>query len=79
MDIPMPQPNNHGFNLLGRKSLVLSRIPMFMPPHQAQLFVEVTLSGSVGQDPAKTYLDDQAETKTTDYVLVTDVSLLCHA
>lgn len=76
MDMPMPKPNNHGFSLLGKKSLVLSHIPMFMPPHQAQLFLEVALSGSGKEDPTKIYLDDQAKTKTTDYVLVTDPIVL---
>jgi hypothetical protein len=72
----MPKESNHGFSLLGRKSLVLSHIPMFMPPHQAQLFLEVTLAGKIGGDPAKTYLDDQAKSKTTNYVLVSDPLVL---
>ena len=76
MDMPMPQPNNHGFSLLGKKCLVLSHIPMFMPPHQAQLFLEITLSGSGGQDPTEIYLQDQAKTNTTDYVLVSDPIIL---
>jgi hypothetical protein len=71
-----PQPNNHGFSVLGKKSLVLSHIPMFMPPHQAQLFLEVTLSGSKGEDPTKVYLDDQAKSGSTDYVLVSDPLVL---
>lgn len=76
MDMPMPQPSNHGFNLLGRKSLVLSHIPMFMPPHQAQLFLEVELTSSGSQDPTDTYLHDQAQTKTTNYVLLADPLVL---
>jgi len=76
MDMPMPKPNNHGFSLLGKKSLVLSHIPMFMPPHQAQLFLEVTLAGSGKEDPTRIYLEDQAKTKTTNYVLVTDPIVL---
>jgi hypothetical protein len=76
MNMPMPQSSTHGFSLLGGKCLVLSHIPMFMPPHQAQLFLEVTLAGSSGQDPTKIYLDDQAKTKTTDYVLLSDELVL---
>ena len=76
MPMPMPQPSNHGFSLLGRSSLVLSHIPMFMPPHQAQLFLEIKLSRDDGQDPTKIYLDDQAKTKTTDYVLLADPLVL---
>ena len=76
MEMPMPQKSNHGFSLLGRQSLVLSHIPMFMPPHQAQLFLEVTLSGQGGQDPTQIYLDDQVRTGSTDYVLVSDELVL---
>ena len=72
----MTLPNNHGFSLLGKKALVFSHIPMFMPPHQAQLFLTVTLEGSTGQDPAKMYLEDQAKTGSTDYVLVSDPLVL---
>ncbi len=76
MKMPMPPESNHGFSLLGRKSLVLSHIPMFMPPHQAQLFLEVTLSGDAAGNPAQAYLDDQAKTGSTDYVLVSDPLVL---
>lgn len=76
MDMPKAPESNHGFSLLGRRSLVLSHIPMFMPPHQAQLFLEVTLAGKDGGDPTKAYLDDQATSKSTDYVLVSDPLVL---
>jgi hypothetical protein len=76
MKMPMPPQSNHGFSLLGRKSLVLSHIPMFMPPHQAQLFLEVTLAGNAGENPTQIYLEDQAKTKSTDYVLVSDPLVL---
>lgn len=78
MDMPMPAPaaNNHGFSLLGKKSLVLSHIPMFMPPHQAQIFLEVILSGSGGEDPTEIYLKDMQNSGTTNYVLVSDPIVL---
>src|ERR1041384_5614991 len=76
MDMPMPEKNNHGFSLLGKRSLVLSHIPMFMAPHQAQVFLEVTLSAADGSDPAKTYLDDQKQTNAKAYVLVSDPLVL---
>jgi hypothetical protein len=76
MQMPMAPTSNHGFSLLGSKSLVLSHIPMFMAPHQAQLFLEVTLAGSAGQDPTKIYLDDSATTGTTDYVFICDPLVL---
>lgn len=63
---------NHGFNLIGEKSILLSHIPMFMAPHQAQLFLEVTLSAPDGSDPVKTYKADKKKTGATAYVLVTD-------
>jgi hypothetical protein len=78
MDMPMPMPtaNNHGFSLLGETSLVLSHIPMFMPPHQAQLFLTVTLTGSDGQNPVELYLKDLRRAGSTDYVLVSDPLVL---
>jgi hypothetical protein len=76
MDMPMPAANNHGFSLLGQKSLTFSHIPMFMPPHQAQVFLEVTLSGSGGQDSTEIYLKDMQSTGTTNYVLLSDPIVL---
>jgi hypothetical protein len=76
MDMPMPAANNHGFSLLGHKSLVFSHIPMFMPPHQAQVFLEVTLSGSGGQNPTEIYLKDMHSSGTTNYVVVSDPIVL---
>jgi hypothetical protein len=76
MPMPMPAASNHGFSLLGKNTLVLSHIPMFMAPHQAQMFLEVTLAGAAGQDPTKIYLDDMAKTHTTDYVLLADPLVL---
>jgi hypothetical protein len=72
----MPAPNNHGFNVLGSESLVLSHIPMFMPPHQAQLFLSVTLEGTGGLNPTQAYLDDRKATGSTDYVLLSDPLVL---
>jgi hypothetical protein len=76
MDMPMPALNNHGFSLLGEKSLILSHIPMFMPPHQAQAFLEVTLGGSGKQNPTEIYLKDMHSSGTTNYVLVSDPIIL---
>jgi len=76
MEMPMAEQNVHGFNLLGEQTLVLSHIPMFMPPHQFQVFMEVTLEGSENVDPVKIYLDDQKNTHSTDYVLVSDPIVL---
>jgi hypothetical protein len=78
MDMPMPPApsSNHGFYLLGEKTFLLSHIPMFMDPHQAQLFLEVTLSGSGGIDPVKLYHEDQKKYPGSLYVLVTDPLVL---
>ena len=76
MDMPMPPSSNHGFSLLGKSSLVFSHIPMFMVPHQAQLFLEVELSGTGGQNPTQIYLDDMAKSGTTNYVFICDPIVL---
>src|SRR5205085_10651053 len=76
MSMPMPEKSNHGFSLLGKRSLVLSHIPMFMAPHQAQVFLAVSLSAADGSDPVKTYLNDQKQTKAQAYVLVSDPLVL---
>jgi hypothetical protein len=70
---PAPAPkSNHGFYLLGDKSLLLSHIPMFMVPHQAQLYLEVKLSAA----DRKAYLADKKKHKGDEYVLVTDPLVL---
>jgi hypothetical protein len=76
MDMPSAPSSNHGFSLLGDHSLVLSHIPMFMAPHQFQVFLEVTIEGPAGTDPVKSYLDDKKTTGTTDYVLICDPLVL---
>jgi hypothetical protein len=78
MDMPMPAApsSNHGFYLFGEKTFLLSHIPMFMDPHQAQLFLEVGLSISGGADPVKIYHEDQKKYPGSLYVLVTDPLVL---
>lgn len=67
---------NHGFNLFGAKSLLLTHIPMFMAPHDAQLFLQVSLSTSDGTDAAPIYLKDKKKTGTREYVMVSDTLAL---
>jgi hypothetical protein len=76
MEMPKSAANNHGFNLLGEKSLVLSHIPMFMAPHQFQVFLEVAIDGPPGSDPVKAYLDDRKKSGATEYVLLSDPLVL---
>lgn len=76
MQMPAAPKSKHGFNLVGKQSILLSHIPMFMAPHQAQLFLEVTLSAPDGSDPLKTYLTDKKKTGAVAYVLVTDPLVL---
>ena len=78
MDMPMPAApsSNHGFYLLGERTFLLSHIPMFMDPHQAQLFMEVGISISGGADPVKLYHEDQKKHPGSLYVLVTDPLVL---
>jgi len=68
----MPPKTNHGFSLLGERSLVLSHIPMFMAPHQFQIFLEVAIE----EPGVKAYLEDKKKSGSTDYVLVTDPIVL---
>jgi hypothetical protein len=76
MDMPMPPQSSHGFSLLGGRSLVLSHIPMFMPPHQYQIFLEVSIDGPAGTDAVAAYLEDKQKSGTTDYELVSDPIVL---
>lgn len=72
MATPVVPKANHGLYLFGEQSLLLTHIPMFMPPHQAQLFMEVSLSTGDGKDAAPIYLKDKKKTGTLEYVLVSD-------
>lgn len=76
MQMPNAPESNHGFNLIGERAPLLSHIPMFMAPHQAQLFMEVSLSNGDGTDALKTYLADRKKTGATAYVLVSDPLVL---
>jgi hypothetical protein len=76
MTMPTAPKSNHGFNLIGKQSLLLSHIPMFMSPHLAQLFLDVTLSTTDGTDPVKTYLNDKKKTGAAAYVLLSDPLVL---
>jgi hypothetical protein len=67
----LPPKTNHGFSLLGERSLVLSHIPMFMAPHQFQIFLDVTID----EDAATAYLQDK-RSGSTDYILVSDPIVL---
>ena len=72
MSTPPAPKANHGFYLLGEQSLLLAHIPMFMAPHQAQLFMQIDLLTSDGKDAAPIYLKDKKSTGTLEYVLVSD-------
>lgn len=72
MATPAAPKANHGFYLLGAQSLLLAHIPMFMPPHQAQLFMQINLLTSDGKDAAPIYLKDKKQTGSQEYVLVSD-------
>jgi hypothetical protein len=68
----MSAASNHGFSVLGDRSLVLSHIPMFMAPHQAQTFLEVSMTDSAH----RAYCADMDKTGTTDYVFLADPFVL---
>jgi hypothetical protein len=71
MHMDMPKTSNHGFYVLGESADLCSHIPMFMDPHQAQLFLEVKITPD-GKDPAKVISDDRKKTGASEYVLVSD-------
>jgi hypothetical protein len=52
-------PSGHGMAIVGRETVFLSHLPMFMRPHDYQVILEVTFSGD-GTDPQRTYADDRA-------------------
>jgi hypothetical protein len=67
---------NHGFYVLGETAILLSHIPMFMPPHDAQAFAEVKFATKNGKDPAAIYVQDRKSTGAKVYTLKTDPLVL---
>jgi hypothetical protein len=82
---PMPkvpsvnEPNGHGFWILGERATLLSHIPMFMPPHLEQVFLEVRLTAAAGAtDPATAILEDRRAKGDAQYVLASDLIILAN-
>ncbi|MGH3930189.1 MAG: hypothetical protein ACRDTF_09455 [Pseudonocardiaceae bacterium] len=65
----------HGMLLVGTHALYLSHLPMFAPPHDSQLCLEVQLRHE-DADPHDVYLRDRADTGTALYTLVPEVFAL---
>ncbi len=61
--------------LVGARALYLSHLPMFAPPHDFQVLLEVRLRHE-DADPHDVYLRDRADTGTALYTLVPEVFAL---
>ncbi len=59
----------HGMLLFGEGKIYLSHLPMFDPPHNFQVLLQVTMSGG-GPDPRSMYLKDRAATGVKLYTFV---------
>ena len=64
----------HGMLIFGDGPIYLSHLPMFQPPHDLQLIVEVEFSGA--GDPADVYRRDRAETREKIYTWVPQAFVL---
>jgi len=62
-------PAVHGMLMVGETRLLMSHLPMFHPPHDYQVLLEVSLSAP-GSDPLKAYLDDRKASKSKVYTWV---------
>jgi hypothetical protein len=52
------EPAGHGMAMLGQKTVFLSHLPMFDPPHDYQVILEAELAGQ-GADPQQVYFEDR--------------------
>jgi hypothetical protein len=59
----------HGMLLFGEQRVYLSHLPMFDPPHNFQVLLQVTMSGG-DSDPRSAYLGDRAATGAKLYTFV---------
>jgi hypothetical protein len=62
------RPAVHGMLMVGTGPIFLSHLPMFHPPHDLQLIVDVALTGDA--DPARAYRDDRARSGEKLYTWV---------
>jgi hypothetical protein len=52
--------------IVGATRVLMSHLPMFHPPHDYQVLLEVSLSAA-GSDPLQTYIDDRRASKSKLY------------
>jgi hypothetical protein len=62
------EPGLHGMLVTGQRTVFLSHLPMFGPPHDYQVILEAALSKS-GGDPQADYFNDRKRTGATLYTL----------
>lgn len=67
--MPVVEPKAaHGMLVVGEETVYLSHLPMFMPPHDFQVLLEVTLKNGSG-DAQRIYAEDRRTTGTDVYTL----------
>lgn len=64
----MDAPAMHGMIVVGEDTVFLSHLPMFGPPHNYQVILEVTFTGEQG-DPQAEYVQDRRESGERVYTL----------
>jgi len=67
----MDDPAMHGMIIFGEETVYLSHLPMFGPPHNYQIILEVTFTGEQG-DPQAQYVEDRRESGERVYTLFPD-------
>ena len=82
---PMPHDHNpvpegghgalHGFLVICDKSIYLSHLPTFSPPHDYQVVLRASLAKN-GDDPTAIYLADREKTSATVYTFKPDLMFL---
>jgi hypothetical protein len=65
----MDDPAVHGMMVIGEDTVYLSHLPMFGPPHNYQVILEVTFTGEQG-DPQAEYVRDRRESGERVYTLI---------
>jgi hypothetical protein len=70
---PKDGPATHGMLLFGKEKVYISHLPMFHPPHNYQIILEIELSAA---DKSKYIKDQETHSKTPYYTLVPEEFVL---
>jgi hypothetical protein len=60
----------HNMSLVGERSIFLSHLPMFMPPHDAQVIVEATFVAPGGKSADEAYFADRTRHRNLRFYTV---------